>query len=220
MALSNKEILRGRDVDGTIVIEPFHLQNLSTSSYDVTLGKYYYREESLPMAAIYNPYDEEDVRRVWGKPQEASPAPSGLKNVRAGEDLIIWLSPGETILAHTEQFIGGKGNITTMMKARSSMGRNFIEVCKCAGWGDVGYTNRWTMEITNNSRCHKIPLVVGRRCAQIVFLKTGDTLSDNASYVVHGKYQTNSSDTDIESIKKSWEPSCMLPKMYLDREIQ
>ena len=24
-----------------------------------------------------------------------------------------------------------------MMKARSSLGRNFIEVCKCAGWGDV-----------------------------------------------------------------------------------
>lgn len=28
--------------------------------------------------------------------------------------------------------------VTTMMKARSSMGRNFIEVCKCAGWGDIG----------------------------------------------------------------------------------
>ncbi len=33
----------------------------------------------------------------------------------------------------------------------------------------IGYINRWTMEITNNSRHYAIPLVVGRRVAQIVF---------------------------------------------------
>lgn len=37
---------------------------------------------------------------------------------------------GETILGHTNEFIGGQGGVTTMMKARSSMGRTFIEVCK------------------------------------------------------------------------------------------
>lgn len=58
-------------------------------------------------------------------------------------DRIIWITPGETILAHTNEFIGGCKSVTTMMKARSSLGRNFIEVCKCAGWGDVGYINRW-----------------------------------------------------------------------------
>jgi hypothetical protein len=40
---------------------------------------------------------------------------------------------GKTILGHTNEFLGGRGSVTTMMKARSSMGRNFIEVCKCAG---------------------------------------------------------------------------------------
>ena len=89
------------------------------------------------------------------------------------DDQVILLEPGETILAHTNEFIGGKGEVTTMMKARSSVGRNFIEVCKCAGWGDVGYVNRWAMEITNNSRHYTIPLVVGRRVAQIVFFETG-----------------------------------------------
>lgn len=63
-----------------------------------------------------------------------------------------------------------------MMKARSSIGRNFIEVCKCAGWGDVGYINRWTMEITNNSSHYAIPLVVGRRIGQIIFFETGPIL--------------------------------------------
>jgi hypothetical protein len=87
------------------------------------------------------------------------------------------VQPGETILGHTNEFLGGRKTVTvsnaaahiivcgphgsgapmmdhrvfeadhrlfsafvvrvnkqTMMKARSSMGRNFIEVCKCAGW--------------------------------------------------------------------------------------
>ena len=56
-----------------------------------------------------------------------------LENVDAS-DRVIFLKPGETILGHTNEFIGGRKTVTTMMKARSSMGRNFIEVCKCAGW--------------------------------------------------------------------------------------
>lgn len=99
-----------------------------------------------------------------------------------------------------------------MMKARSSMGRNFIEVCKCAGWGDIGYVNRWTMEITNNSRHYSIPLVVGRRIAQIVFFDSDGTVGD---YADSGKYQTSK---DLEEVKANWTPYSMLPKMYLDRE--
>ena len=96
------------------------------------------------------------------------------------------LLPGETILAHTNEFIGGRDCVTTKMKARSSMGRYFIEVCKCAGWGDVGYINRWTMEITNNSKNYIIPLVVGRRIAQMIFFETGPILEKD--YTDTGKY--------------------------------
>lgn len=126
---------------------------------------------------------------------------------------IIFIEPGETILAHTNEFIGGKNYITTMMKARSSMGRNFIEICKCAGWGDVGYTNRWTMEITNNSKYYTIPLFVGQRIAQIVFFATDRPHSSN-TYESTGKYQT---DSDIEILKQTWNPKMMLPKLYLDK---
>lgn len=44
------------------------------------------------------------------------------------------------------------------------------------------------MEITNNSRYYSIPLVVGRRIAQIVFFDTEGI--DQASYESSGKYQT------------------------------
>ena len=125
------------------------------------------------------------------------------------------MRPGETILAHTQEFIGGKNHITTLMKARSSTGRNFIEVCKCAGWGDVGYVNRWTMEITNNSKNYIIPLVVGRRIAQIVFFETGPIREKD--YAASGKY---ASSTNLAELKKSWKPEMMLPRLWADRDIK
>jgi dCTP deaminase len=219
--LSDKAILQHIQ-RGSIVIEPFHDQNLCTSSYDVTLGKYYFRESSPePGMAVYNPYSKTQVERIWGKPLKAERAGewtkrtgTKLENIKSS-DQIIWISPGETILGHTIEWIGGKDTVTTMMKARSSMGRNFIEVCKCAGWGDVGYINRWTMEITNNSRYYSIPLVVGRRIAQIIFFNTDGTI-EKKDYTINGKYQST---MNLEQLKSQWNPLSCLPKMYQDREI-
>ncbi len=222
MALSDKRILEEMK-KGDIVIEPFKKSNLATSSYDVTLGEYYLREQRPnPLYSLYNPYDKNHTDHVWGtKPEKAKNAKEILKHVNfefdgiSPEDKIILLAPGETILAHTNEFIGGKNHITTMMKARSSMGRNFIEVCKCAGWGDVGYVNRWTMEITNNSSHYSIPLVVGRRIAQIIFFETGPILSKD--YSSGGKYQTSDK---LSVLKKKWKPTDMIPKLYQDRDIK
>ncbi|HRY56962.1 MAG TPA: hypothetical protein P5014_02235, partial [Patescibacteria group bacterium] len=92
-------------------------------------------------------------------------------------DKVILIAPNETILAHTIEFIGGRNGVgdlsavTSEMRARSSIGRIGIAVCKCAGWGDIGYINRWTMEITNFSSS-VIPLPVGLRIAQIIFHST------------------------------------------------
>lgn len=139
--LSDKGILRCINETKSIFIHPFSLKQLSTSSYDVTLGENYYREqEPDPLKMLYNPYSEKDVSRVWGKPCVAEFAKDLFKESEIPEnispdDQIILIRPNETILAHTVEFIGGRYNVTTMMKARSSMGRNFIEVCKCAGWG-------------------------------------------------------------------------------------
>ncbi len=223
MALSDKKILEYKK-KGLVVIEPFIRENLSTSSYDVTLGEWYFREQ-IPERGqnnIFNPFSKKHTDRVWGtKPARAEKAEKALKNFHFEydgihkDDNIILLEPGETILGHTNEFIGGRDAVTTMMKARSSTGRVFIEVCKCAGWGDVGYTNRWTMEITNNSRNYIIPLVVGRRIAQIVFFETGEILDKD--YTKKGKYQTT---TNVKELKKNWDPTMMLPKLYNDRDIK
>lgn len=222
MALSDKKILQHMK-KGTVVIQPFVKANLATSSYDVTLGEWYFRE-SPPKAYknLYDVYSKKDTDHVWGtKPERAEKASKALAHFNFEfdgirlDDKVILLEPGETILAHTQEFIGGRDEVTTMMKARSSVGRNFIEVCKCAGWGDVGYVNRWAMEITNNSRHYTIPLVVGRRVAQIIFFETGPINAKD--YTAKGKYQTT---TDMTKLKKNWKPEMMLPRLYLDRDIR
>jgi dCTP deaminase len=225
--LSDKAILREKEA-GNILIEPFHPANLGTGSYDVTLGPHYFRENrDAAGLSFYNPYSKDDVARVWGGQDdffEAIPASEWrrrnrnfpLENIGESELLIV-LDPGETILAHTIEFIGGTDDkIDTMMKARSSTGRNFIEVCKCAGLGDIGYCNRWTMEITNNSFKYQIPLVVGRRIAQILFFKTEGTVQSQ-QYSDTGKYQDT---RDIAKMMREWHPSQMLPRMYRDREVR
>jgi len=85
------------------------------------------------------------------------------------------------------------------------------------------------MEITSNSTHYSIPLVVGRRIAQIVFFptegtrpatlsssSTSSTGSENVtSYNRVGKYQTART---LAEVQASWSPTQMLPKMYQDRE--
>jgi dCTP deaminase len=217
--LSDKAILRNIE-NGKIIIDPFNIKNLGTNSYDVCLGDVYFREQINDLGSnIYNLYSQEEVSRIWGKPQKAENAGEWMKKTGIklenifDDDEIIFIEPGETILAITQEFIGGKETITTGMHARSSFGRNFIEVCKCAGLGDTGFINRWVMEITSNSRRFTMPLVVGRRIAQIMFWDTEGTLK---SYESNGKYQISN---NIEELKKSWIPDIMLPKLYRDYEI-
>ncbi len=223
MALSDKDTLRHLK-EGNIIIEPFDRKNLNTSSFDLRLGPYYWREaDPNGLRTVYSPYSREDVYRVWGKkPCEAEFADKSLALYGQLEGIfpsnrIIWIEPGETIRAQTREFIGGLNCITSEMKSRSSLGRNFIAVCKCAGQGDVGYVNRWTMEISNFSRHYKIPLVVGRRVAQMVFDETGPIEDVKADYTISGKYCPT---TDIKELKRSWTPKMMLPKMWLDREVK
>lgn len=226
--LSDIDILSRREA-GEIVIWPFQDDNMGTNSVDLTLGGMFYREQrpvvngpiplfrkgvtqTSPIGYFCNIYRQEDVDSMWGDPVEI---PKG--------DFII-LEPGENILAHTEEFIGGVVGNTTKMHARSSYGRCSITVCRCAGLGDEGYFTRWTMEVTNYSRFYHLPLMVGMRIAQLTFEDIGPT---RKSYTVDrgSKYQEMTTNAvDLESalleLRMNWKPEMMKPRLPMDREFR
>lgn len=222
MLLSRDAILRHKK-EGNIVIEPFDERQLKTVSYDITLGDWFWREgHPEGRSTVHNIYDEDSTKRVWQGPYQAEGAheamerlASQFKNIKPS-DRVILLRPGETVLAHTAEFIGGRNVVVAKMYSRSSLGRNFIEVCKDAGWGDVGYFNRWTMEVTNNSQYFTIPLVVGRRIGQMVFYEV-EPLKNAPDYVAEGgKYQQSQ---ELTELKRTWNPSMMIPQMQKDWEV-
>ena len=217
MPLSDKEILAARE-RGDIIIDPFDERQLGTDSYDVRLGEYFFEEEEPRMhEELFNIFSLHSVKRVWGRPGVAVPWAMGFEDGWKDGDHFILLQAGETILAHTQEFIGARHNYTTQMFARSTAGRSMIGVCKCAGKGDVGYFNRWTMEITSFSRFHTIPLKVGMRIAQIEFLHVGETGQCYGSTRGKQKYQGSS---DLDIVKASWRPEMMLPRFHDDWELK
>ena len=213
-SLLSKEIILEHLKEGNIFIHPFNSKDVRTTSYDVRLGENYFQEQSFRALhrRVFNPFDQDDIIKYWGEPQKAIAAANWiaengpLKNVKQ-EDKVIVIGPGECILAHTQEFIGGRNCVTTEMRARSSMGRIGITVCKCAGWGDLGFCNRWTMEVSNHLKDTSISLVVGMRVAQIAFYQV-DPLSESYSQT-GGQYQTTD---DTEKMIESWSPYLMLPK--------
>lgn len=223
MVYSNTQI-RAAIEDGHIVCVPFNPKHVSQASLDVTLGRYYYRTERIQDHPLYNPFDEEDVKRYFGEPLSAAPhgqwcKQNGITPVKGIplEHPIIPLRPGERILGHTHEFFGILPPGVCEVKARSTWGRNGIAVCFDAGWIDPGYINRLTLEIYNLNQRETVLLPVGERLAQIAFHNTGDvegTYGSGRDGGFSGKYQSG---TDIQDLIRNWRPELMLPRAYMDQ---
>lgn len=179
---------------GCVIIEPFHPEHLGPNSYDVTLGDWYYEPEAYWSGPYLDIRDREAVTSYWLGPLHAN---------AIGHPYGIIIKPGNMILAHTNEVVGGTTCITTSMHARSSIARSGLSVCRCAGFGDVGYVNRWTMEIVNHTN-QVVLLRPGMRIAQISFHYVGQV---DKPY--EGKYGATA---------EPWKPEDMLPRLHLDRE--
>lgn len=216
--LSNIEI-EGAIEQKWVVCHPLDPSNIRGSSIDLTLGENFYFCGRARRGGAYNPFDRNDTLSYFGKPLKAKPLSDPLMRLWYGatpqpgipdDHPVIWL-PGRTrILAHTHEFVGIQPPGTTEMRARSSWGRNGIAVCLCAGWGDPGYINRWTMEV-HNFNDGPVPLPVGERIAQMIFHRTGPV---SGHYGDDGKYQGG---VDLCEIVEGWRPEHMLPRSYKDK---
>lgn len=221
---SNRDITQAIK-DGTIVCTPFNPHHVSEASLDFTLGYYYYRQEAINNARVYNPFSKQDVERYFNGPHTATPhqqwcqqngyAP--LHNIPPEHPIIV-LRPGERVLAHTHEFVGIRAHGgAAEVKSRSSWGRNGVAVCFDAGWIDPGYINRITLEIYNLNRHESVVLPVGERVGQLIFHTTnspvqGDYTTGRGG--ISGKYQTTS---DRAELIRTWRPQHMLPRAYKDQ---
>jgi dCTP deaminase len=235
-----RDAIKDQVKQGNIIIDPLIEENIQTTSVDVSLGPFYYRDNMIIKPRYFNhdfsyttdsDLELHSVSDMWRSEYFEAQLYSKLNAAVDFKDIVIirvfetdmtheellvdykskyiLLSPGESILGHTMEYIGSNSSkITTMCKAKSTIGRALIEVCKCAGWGDVKYFNRWTLELTNNSKYHLL-LKVGMPLAQIIFFAV-DGCSDKDSYASEGQYQTTG---NLEKLKAEWTPKSMLPKL-------
>lgn len=222
---SDLEIKKALEI-GHIICDPApRPEQLNGSSIDVTLGyNFYHAGGNDSENMLFNPFDEADVKRYFGEPKAAKPWHDVRKKIASqtiasletiagipDDHPVIVLRPNERILAHTHEFVGIQAPGTSSMQARSTTGRIGVSACYCAGWGDPGYINRWTMEIHNLNEKEHVILPVGWRIAQIVFSGTGPVETEYAD--ASGNYQQTRS-ADLETIKHSWRPEMMLPRAY------
>lgn len=159
MILSGLEIKRL--LGSKIRIEPWDESRLNPNSYNLTL----HNELAV--------YDDEvlDMRRKPTLRQLPIP-PEG-----------IVLQPGRLYLGRTAEFTETLDHVP-MLEGRSSIGRLGLFVHVTAGFGDVGFSGYWTLEI---SAIQPIRIYAGVEICQIFYHQiAGDYVPYKS-----GKYQNN-----------------------------
>lgn len=176
-------ILTGPDIlseiqRGFIRIDPFNPEQMNPNSYDVRLGNHFYEvtwdgDGPWFIGPIYVP----DGERI--------PIPTR-----------------GTLLGATVELIGARDHVVAQLRSKSSTRRMGVTICDDAGFGDVGYWNRWTVELTAHVSYGQPFLVVGERFAQAVF--------QLAASGGHGDLYTG------QYTAADW-PEAMVPRKYRDR---
>jgi deoxycytidine triphosphate deaminase len=141
MILSSNDIMQ--ELGYGVEIRDFDPDQLNQNSYDVHLGQWFARLSYQGTEPHYE-----------------------LVVLDYGDTL--YLPGGETILAMTQDIAGGRGDVTAMIKAKSTTRRLGISTCDDAGLGEPGYIDHWTLELTANTSTYA-PVEVGMKVAQLVF---------------------------------------------------
>lgn len=159
MILSGKEI--EKQIGKDIIIDPYSPKQLNPNSYNLRLHN---------ILMTYN-NDLLDMK----KPNEAT-------KFEIPESGYV-LQPGQLYLGRTLEFTETKSYVP-MLEGRSSIGRLGMFVHVTAGFGDVGFSGFWTLEIF----CIKpIKIYPGVEICQLYF----HTIEGEYEPYKSGKYQNN-----------------------------
>lgn len=91
------------------------------------------------------------------------------------------LEPGELYLGKTMEFTSTK-HYVPMLEGRSSVGRLGLFIHATAGFGDIGFSGNWTLEITCTKPVRVYP---GMEVCQIYFIRPWG----HVAKLYEGKYQ-------------------------------
>lgn len=190
-------------VSGRIKIKPFNLEFLGPNSIDVTLNR-----KLLTYEPVAINYDNRCGFFVTKKIVDESvyldlAKENPVYEIDIPEEGLI-LSPGILYLGCTNE-IAGSDHYIPMYEGRSSMARLGIQSHISAGFGDIGFTSNWTLEIT----CiHPVKIYPNIRIGQVYFHKVQQesiqSLRD-LGMIYKGKY--------------SDQPTAQKSKSYLDFRI-
>ncbi len=129
-----------------IVIEPFDMECLGSNSYDVHLG---------PVLTCYN------------KTQLDSKKDNETINFTIPESGLL-LVPGRIYLGVTKEYTESHKHVP-FLDGKSSIGRLGIFIHATAGRGDVGFCNRWTLELIVTQ---PVTVYAGMKIGQLFFYET------------------------------------------------
>ncbi len=122
MILSGDEIQKQLDKD--IIIDPFDERRLNPNSYNLTLHHELMTYEEVVL----------DMRK-----------PNRVRRMNLGEEGLV-LQPNQLYLGRTAERTETH-NLVPMVEGRSSIGRLGLFVHVTAGFGDVGFSGYWTLEM-------------------------------------------------------------------------
>lgn len=171
--LSGSSILYAIE-SGDIEIDPFNASQVNPASYDLTLGSgvAVYKEwvswddraDELHKMGVRGPRDGSDLTPMRDRVFDVKTEPEVLEWTIDQERGWV-LKPGVCYLMHTHERICTKKYVP-ILDGKSSIGRLFLKVHECAGFGDPGYDGQYTLEVTVQ---HPLRVYSGMRICQIRF---------------------------------------------------
>lgn len=141
MILSGNEIRK--NIGNTIIIEPFDEKKINPNSYNLSLN------DTLQI------YTSDELDFAKDNPVESIVIPK--------EGYV--LRPGQLYLARSLEYTETHGFVP-MLIGRSSVGRLGVTVHITSGFGDIGFSGFWTMQLT----CVKpVRIYAGMKICQIFY---------------------------------------------------
>lgn len=159
MILSGPEIRQ--QLGGNIVIDPFDEQNLNPNSYNLTLHDELMTYEEVVL----------DMRKA-----------NRVRRITIPSEGLV-LSPNQLYLGRTVERTQTH-NLVPMIEGRSSIGRLGLFVHVTAGFGDVGFSGYWTLEMF---AVQPVRIYAGVQICQIFYHQLCGDVVEYAS----NKYQNN-----------------------------